>query len=151
MFLRAALFTFTGAVSFRFRLIHYDRFSEVIGLIIIGETVACTLRVIFCGDFKVPKKPEKKVRLVHFWEARRRQGWPRFWALFWTLFWDFLKKSAFTIPSQNGPFLPDLVILPGRPTLRCAPPALQVLSSRISSTKNPPLVSDSPSTRGGFF
>ena len=35
-------------------------FPEVIGLIIIGETVACTLRVIFCGDFKVPKKPEKK-------------------------------------------------------------------------------------------
>ena len=35
-------------------------FPTVIGLIIIGETVACTLRVIFCGDFKVPKKPEKK-------------------------------------------------------------------------------------------
>ena len=35
-------------------------FPRVIGLIIIGETVACTLRVIFCGDFKVPKNPEKK-------------------------------------------------------------------------------------------
>ena len=35
-------------------------FPKVMGLIIIGETVACTLRVIFCGDFKVPKKPEKK-------------------------------------------------------------------------------------------
>ena len=33
--------------------------SEVMGLIIIGETVACTLRVIFSADFKVPKKPEK--------------------------------------------------------------------------------------------
>ena len=73
--LRAALFTFTGAVSFRFRLLPPTTgFPKVMGLIIIGETVACTLRVIFCGDFKVPKKPEKKVRLVHFWEARRRQG-----------------------------------------------------------------------------
>ena len=97
------------------------------------------------------KTRKKNMHLVHFWEARRRQGWPRFWALFWTLFWDFLKKSAFTIPSQNGSFLPDLVILvisaftipsqndsflpdlvilPGRPTLRCAPPALQVSASR---------------------
>ena len=34
-------------------------FPKVMGLIIIGETVACTLRVIFSDDFKVPKKTEK--------------------------------------------------------------------------------------------
>ena len=41
---------------------YYDRIPKVMGLIIIGETVACTLRVIFSSDFKVPKKPGKKVR-----------------------------------------------------------------------------------------
>ena len=34
-------------------------FPRVIGLIIIGETVACTFRVIFSCKFKVPKNPWK--------------------------------------------------------------------------------------------
>ena len=130
-------------------------FPKVIGLTIIGETVACTLRVIFSGDFKVPKKTEKKSA---FSPLLGSQATARLTPILDTLlgtFLSFFEKSAFTIPSQNGPFLPDLVllvisaftipsqndsflpdliILPGRPTLRCAPPAPQVLSSRCTKT-----------------
>ena len=54
---RRSLLLVSSSSSFSF---YYDGISEVMGLIIIGEAVACTPRVIFSEDFKVPKKPWKK-------------------------------------------------------------------------------------------
>ena len=83
-------------------------FPKVMGLIIIGETVACTLRVIFSGDFMVPKK--KCVKST-FRKPGDGKVDPDFWHFVGYFFEFVFEKSAFTIPSQNGSFLSDLTFL----------------------------------------